>query len=85
MTLSWAGGGLIGKPLPLALPLGSRGRQMMSGRSWDTPLRWRLLLNGLACPRDEMADSQVLLVTMSLGAECVLEESLDSAASCAAT
>ena len=31
----------------------------MSGRSRDAPLRWRLLLlNGLACTRDEMADSQ---------------------------
>ena len=32
----------------------------MSGRSRDAPLRWMLLLNGLACPRNEMVDSQGL-------------------------
>ena len=30
----------------------------MSGRSRDTPLRWLLLLNGLACPRNKMANGQ---------------------------
>ena len=32
----------------------------MSGRSRDTPLRWLLLLNGLAHPRNETADGQGL-------------------------
>ena len=31
----------------------------MSGRSWDTPFGW-LLLNGLICPKNEMADGQGL-------------------------
>ena len=30
----------------------------MNGRSRDAPLGRSLLLNGLACPRDETADSQ---------------------------
>ena len=32
----------------------------MSGRSRDAPLRWLLLLNGLASLRNETADSQSL-------------------------
>ena len=32
----------------------------MSVRSWDAPLRWLVLLNGLACPRNETADGQGL-------------------------
>ena len=50
---------MICKPLSLALPPGSRVRRRMNGRSRDAPLRWRLLLlNGLACTRDETADGQ---------------------------
>ena len=30
----------------------------MSERSRDAPLRWLLLLSGLACPRNETADGQ---------------------------
>ena len=49
----------MGKPLPLTLLPESRGRRRISGRSRDAPLRWRLLLpNGLACPRDEVANGQ---------------------------
>ena len=57
----------------------------MSGRSRDMPLGWLLLLNGLACPRNKRLTIKVLRVTMSLGMECVLKESLDSATSYAAT
>ena len=46
--------------MSLTLPPERKGRWRMSGRSRDAPLRWLLLLNGLACPRNETADSQSL-------------------------